>query len=307
MPAAGGRRAGRRRGTDRRLSPAASLAGLPPLRDTIAAHGLSARRSLGQHFLLDLNVARRIARAAAPFADVTVLEIGPGPGGLTRALLEAGAERVVAVEKDRRFLPALGEIAAASGGRLEVVEGDALAVDPARLAPGPRALRAVANLPYNVATALLGRWLDSLALFDRLVLTFQKEVADRMLAAPGTAAYGRLSVAVQWRCEATRLFDLPPQVFVPPPRGRSSVVALAPRDATRGRADPGLCGVVAAAAFGQRRKMLRTALGTLFARPRDALGRCGIPERARAGELDAAAYGALARALEEERSADGRK
>lgn len=282
------------------MSAAGAVSGLPPLRETIAAHGLSARRALGQSFLLDLNITRRIARAAAPFDGVSVLEVGPGPGGLTRALLEEGAGHVVAVERDRRCVAALGEVAAAAGGRLEVVEGDALAIDPARLARGPRRLRAVANLPYNIATALLGRWLGTIDVFDRLVLMFQKEVADRMVAAPGGAAYGRLSVAVQWRCEARRLFDLPPQAFVPPPAVHSTVVSLAPRGATLGDADPDLFGRVVAAAFGQRRKMLRSALGDVFARPEAALERCGVDPRARAGEVGVPAFAALARALAEE-------
>ena len=280
-----------------------AIAALPPLRETIAAHGLSARKSLGQNFLLDLNVTRRIARAAGPFDGVSVLEIGPGPGGLTRALLVEGAGHVVAVEKDRRCIAALGELAAVADGRLEIVEADALAVGAAQWAGASGRLRVVANLPYNIATALLVRWLDDVGVFDRLVLMFQKEVADRMTAGPGSRRYGRLSVAVQWRCAVRRLFDLPPQVFVPQPSVRSSVVMLTPRSATLGSADPKLFGEVASTAFGQRRKMLRSALGTLFFRPAAALERCGIGQDARAEELEVEAFSALARVLEEERAA----
>ncbi len=280
-----------------------AIAALPPLRETIAAHGLSARKSLGQNFLLDLNVTRRIARAAGPFDGVSVLEIGPGPGGLTRALLAEGAGHVVAVEKDRRCIAALGELAAVADGRLEIVEADALAVDPGQWSGDTGRLRVVANLPYNIATALLVHWLDDVGIFDRLVLMFQKEVADRMAAGPGSRRYGRLSVAVQWRCDVQRLFDLPPQVFVPQPAVRSSVVMLTPRSATLGAADPGLFGEVASAAFGQRRKMLRSALGALFACPDAALERCGIVRDARAENLEVEAFSALARVLEEERAA----
>ena len=279
----------------------AALAGLPPLRRVIAAHQLSARRSLGQNFLLDLNVTRRIAKAAGPLAGATVIEAGPGPGGLTRALLEQGAARVIAVERDRRCVGALREVAAAAGGRLEVVEGDVLAADPAALAGGRRPVRAVANPPYNIATALLAKWLDAVPPFDRLVLMFQKEVADRLLASPGTGAYGRLSVAAQWRCDVRRLFDLPPQAFVPQPKVRSSVVALEPLPAPRADAEPAMLRAVTAAGFGQRRKMLRSSLADLFARPRATLSDCGIDPSRRAGEIGVDGWCALARALAEER------
>lgn len=267
---------------------------MPPLREVIASHRLRPRRSLGQNFLHDLNVTRRIARAAGPLSGTTVLEIGPGPGGLTRALLEEGAARVVAVERDPRCAGALEEISAVAGGRLTVIEGDALSFDPASIGDGP--VRVVANLPYNVGTALLLRWLKEPGRFDRLVLMFQKEVAERLTAEPGSRRYGRLSVAVQSRCAARRLFDLPPAAFAPPPKVHSSVVALRP--APSAGADPELLEAVAAAAFAQRRKMLRTALAGLFATPDETLANCGIDPRARAEEIDIDGFRALARALE---------
>src|SRR6266550_4585842 len=207
------------------------LRSLPPLREVIARHGLTAKKSLGQNFILDLNVTRRIARAAAddesrPFGGVNVIEVGPGPGGLTRALLETDARRVVAIERDRRALAALQELAAAYPGRLALVEGDALALDPAALTDAPRTI--VANLPYNIATALLLRWLDNMGAYESLTLMFQREVAERLVAAPRSPAYGRLSVIVQWLAEPKILFDLPPRAFVPAPKVTSSVVSLTP-------------------------------------------------------------------------------
>ena len=204
---------------------------LPPLRDVIRRHGLNAKKSLGQNFLLDLNLTARIARAAGPLGGVDVVEIGPGPGGLTRALLAAGARRVIAIERDERALAALAEIAARYPGRLEVVAGDALDYDPrAHLSEAPA--RIVANLPYNIATALLVGWLTCEPWppwYDRLVLMFQREVAERLVAGPGSKSYGRLSVLVGWRCEARILFDIAASAFVPPPKVTSSVVELIPR------------------------------------------------------------------------------
>jgi len=267
---------------------------LPPLREVIERHGLAARRSLGQHFLLDGNLTARIARAAGDLASGTVIEIGPGPGGLTRALLEAGARRLIAVEIDPRCVAALAELAAAYPGRLELREADALDIDPATLGSAPR--RIVANLPYNIATALLGRWLDGLAGFERLVLMFQKEVADRLLARPRGKDYGRLSVALQWRAEVRRLFDLPPRAFVPPPKVTSTVVEIRPLAEPRYPADPATLERVLAAAFGQRRKMLRQSLRRLLPDPRPLLAAAEIPETARAEELTVERFAALARA-----------
>ncbi|MBL8675128.1 MAG: ribosomal RNA small subunit methyltransferase A, partial [Rhodospirillales bacterium] len=204
------------------MSVATRVAALPPLRETIARHGLAARRSLGQHFLLDLNLTDRIARAAGDLSAGTTIEIGPGPGGLTRSLLRAGATRVVAVERDRRAVEALAELVAAADGRLELLDADALTVDVAAFAPAPR--RIVANLPYNVSTALLLRWLDAADALESMTLMFQKEVVDRLVAAPRTPAYGRLSVVTQLVCEATRLFDIAPGAFTPPPKVVSTVV-----------------------------------------------------------------------------------
>jgi 16S rRNA (adenine1518-N6/adenine1519-N6)-dimethyltransferase len=259
------------------------VAALPPLRETIAAHGLDARKRFGQHFLLDLNLTRRIARAAAPLDQGTVIEVGPGPGGLTRALLLEGASRVVAIEIDPRALAALAELQAAAGGRLQVIEADALTVDPAALGPPPR--RIVANLPYNISTPLLVRWLEAADAIADMVLMFQKEVVDRLAARPRTKDYGRLSVLAQHVCEVRRLFDVPPQAFVPPPKVTSSVAQLTPRPASQRLADLAPLEAVTAAAFGQRRKMLRGALGGLFADPVAELQRLGLAPTGRAEEL----------------------
>jgi 16S rRNA (adenine1518-N6/adenine1519-N6)-dimethyltransferase len=270
---------------------------LPPLREVIARHGLSARRALGQHFLLDINLTGRIARAAGDLSQGTVIEVGPGPGGLTRALLAAGATRVVAIERDTRCAGALAELAAAWPRRLEILMADALEVDAAALGAAPR--RIVANLPYNVATPLLLRWLQAPAAFERLVLMFQKEVADRLLARPRSRDYGRLSVLVQWLCRARRLFDIPPAAFTPPPKVVSTVVELVPRPAPLCAARRASLERVTAAAFGQRRKMLRQSLRGLGPPPADLLRAAGVPETARAEELDIGRFCALARAMEE--------
>jgi len=271
------------------------LAGLPPLREVIAAHGLDARKRLGQHFLLDLNLTRRIARAAAPLDQGLVVEIGPGPGGLTRSLLLEGAGRVVAVEIDRRAIAALKELQAVADGRLELVEADALGIDLATLGPAPR--RIVANLPYNVSTALLVGWLRHADQIADMVLMFQKEVVDRLVAAPRSKDYGRLSVLAQHVCTVQRLFDVAPSAFVPPPNVVSSVARLRPRPEGR-LADLRPLEKVTAAAFGQRRKMLRRSLASAFANPVDVLDRLGIPSTARAEELPVADFVRLAEALD---------
>jgi 16S rRNA (adenine1518-N6/adenine1519-N6)-dimethyltransferase len=271
------------------------LADLPPLREVIAAHGLDARKRLGQHFLLDLNLTRRIARAAAPLDKGLVIEVGPGPGGLTRALLLEGAARVVAIEIDSRAIAALKDLQAVAGDRLEVVEADALKVDLATLGPPP--LRIVANLPYNVSTALLVRWLHQADQIADMVLMFQKEVADRLAAAPRSKDYGRLSILAQHVCTVQRLFDVAPSAFVPPPKVVSSVVRLRPRPEGR-LADLRPLERITAAAFGQRRKMLRSSLGGVFASPVEVLNRLGIPPTARAEELSVADFVRLAEALD---------
>ncbi len=268
---------------------------LPPLREVIARYGLSARKGFGQHFLLDANVTDRIARAAGPFEGRTVIEIGPGPGGLTRSLLAAGASRVVAVELDSRCVAALEDLTIAYPGRLEIIQADALRLDLRTVAAPPRKI--VANLPYNVATPLLLGWMRHAAAFETLTLMFQKEVADRLLAAPRSKDYGRLSVIVQWLCEVRRLFDLPAKAFVPPPRVVSTVVQLTPRPVPAEAVDPDVLSVVTKAAFGQRRKMLRSSLRSL---PVDALtliDAAGLRPDARAEELTVDEFCALARAL----------
>jgi len=266
--------------------------GLPHPQALIRRYGLGARRALGQHFLLDPGITARIARAASPLEGRTVVEIGPGPGGLTRALLEAGAERLVAVERDDRCAAALADMAAASNGRLRVLAADALGMDVAALGPAP--VKLVANLPYNIATPLLIGWLRQAAGIESMTLMFQKEVADRLLAAPGSKARGRLSILAQWRMEARRCFDLPPGAFVPPPKVSSSVVALAPRPSPVPAVLEDL-EWVAARAFGGRRKMLRRTLGDLPAR-------AGLDDTLRPEELSVEAFCALARAATEDKA-----
>src|SRR5262245_5148803 len=238
--------------------------GLPPLREVIARHALAAKKSLGQNFLLDLNLTGRIARAAGPLDGVTVIEIGPGPGGLTRALLAEGARKVIAIERDDRAIAALEEIAQRYPGRLDVIADDALVTDLKSRAPdGP--VRIVANLPYNIATPLLISWLSAEPWppwFDRLVLMFQREVAERIVARPGSKQYGRLSVFAGWRTRAKILFDVHPSNFVPPPKVISSVVELVPR-ADAPTCDRAMLERITAAAFGQRRKMLRQSMKSL--------------------------------------------
>ena len=275
-----------------------SIASLPPLRETIAAHGLDAKKRFGQHFLLDLNLTRRIARAAAPLAGGIVIEVGPGPGGLTRALLLEGATNVVAIELDPRAIEALHELEAVSGNRLSLLEADALEVDLTGLGPAPR--RIVANLPYNVSTPLLVRWLHEADALADMVLMFQKEVVDRLIAAPRTKDYGRLSVLTQHVCEVRRLFDIPASAFVPPPKVVSSVARLVPRPAGERLADLGPLERVTAAAFGQRRKMLRGSLAGLFPDPTAVLIGLGLSPTARAEELLVADFVRLANHLTSE-------
>lgn len=276
---------------------------LPPLREVVARHGLDARKALGQNFLFDLNLTARIARAAGPLEGATIVEIGPGPGGLTRALLAQGAGRVIAVERDARCLPALAEIAAHYPGRLVVVEGDALEMDAAALVRahglcGPA--RICANLPYNIATVLLAKWIEAEpwpCVFDRFVLMFQREVAMRIVATPAQRAdYGRLAVLCGWRTKARILFDVPPAAFTPPPKVTSSVVELVPNPS------PSPCDAlsmtqIAKAAFGQRRKMLRQSLKPLGVEAGALLAAAGIEATKRAEEVDVAGFAALAREL----------
>jgi 16S rRNA (adenine1518-N6/adenine1519-N6)-dimethyltransferase len=275
---------------------------LPPLREVIAAHGLSAKKTLGQNFILDLNLTRRIAREAG-IAGETVYEVGPGPGGLTRALLAEGAARVVAVERDWRARPALEQIAAARPGTLEIVEDDALETDEAALSArlGVRLpVPVVANLPFNVGTALLVKWLtvDSWPpWWSSLTLMFQKEVARRVCAKPGSVDYGRLSVLAQWRCQTCILFDVSPRAFVPPPKVTSSVLRVEPLSAPRCEASLRDLEAVTHAAFGQRRKMLRGSLKSLPVDTAALLERSGVDGTMRAESLDLAQFCALARSL----------
>jgi 16S rRNA (adenine1518-N6/adenine1519-N6)-dimethyltransferase len=272
---------------------------LPPLREVIGRHALRARRSLGQNFLLDLNLTARIARAAGPFDPATtVVEIGPGPGGLTRALLAQGAQRVIAIERDRRAIAALTEIAERYPGRLEVIAADALAFDPSPRLDGTRA-RIVANLPYNIATPLLVSWLTLEPWppwYDRLVLMFQREVAERIVAVPGAGSYGRLSVLAAWRSQARILFDVAASAFVPAPKVTSALVELIPRAAPLG-CDAEALQRLTQAAFGQRRKMLRQSLRSLGVEPARLLAAAGVAETARAEEIPIEGFVAMARAL----------
>jgi 16S rRNA (adenine1518-N6/adenine1519-N6)-dimethyltransferase len=273
----------------------AQIDDLPPLREVIRRHGLTPKKSLGQNFLFDLNLTARIARAAEPLENITVVEIGPGPGGLTRALLALGARRVVAIERDQRAIAALEEIGARYPGQLEIVAGDALRIDP-RDQLGPERARVVANLPYNIATALLIGWLTAEPWppwYDSLLLMFQREVAERIVATPGSKSYGRLSVLAGWRTEAKLLFDVAPSAFVPPPKVTSSVVRLTPRPV------PLACQSIALqrvteAAFGQRRKMLRQSLKTLGVDAGALLSEAGIEPTARVEEIPVEGFVALA-------------
>jgi 16S rRNA (adenine1518-N6/adenine1519-N6)-dimethyltransferase len=272
---------------------------LPPLREVIATHQLSARKSLGQNFLLDLNLTAKIARQAGDLTGCDVLEIGPGPGGLTRGLLSEGARKILAIEKDQRCLPALEDIAAAYPGRLEVINGDALEIDPlAHLTPP---IRVAANLPYNVGTELLVRWLTPKEwppFWQSLTLMFQREVAERIVAQPGSKAYGRLAILAQWRAEAKIALSLPPGAFTPPPKVSSAVVHLTALPEPRYPADAAILSRVVAAAFNQRRKMLRASLKGVSPQIEDHLNAAGIPPTERAEQVSLEAFCALARSLE---------
>jgi 16S rRNA (adenine1518-N6/adenine1519-N6)-dimethyltransferase len=273
--------------------------GLPPLRDVIARHDLAAKKALGQNFLFDLNLTRRIARAAGPFANCTVIEVGPGPGGLTRALLMEGAAHVIAIERDDRAIAALEEISAAYPGRLTIIPGDALQTDYAALADGKPA-KIVANLPYNIATPLLTGWIGGdnwPPFFLSLTLMFQKEVAERIVAKPGGKDFGRLSVLSQYRCDARKLFDVNRSAFTPPPKVTSSIVQLTPREAPSPECRISTLERVTASAFGQRRKMLRASLKTLVNDPEALLARAGINPELRAEQVPPEGFATLAALL----------
>lgn len=269
---------------------------LPPLRDVIAEHGLAARKGLGQHFLLDLNLTLKIARAAGDLTAGTTVEVGPGPGGLTRAILSAGAGRLIAIEKDERCIAALAPLVDAAAGRMTLLNEDALKVDYSGV--GARPLKIISNLPYNVGTPLLVGWLEKAEAITSMTLMFQKEVAERITAPPGTDHYGRLSVLCNWRCRTDYLFTLPARAFTPPPKVDSAVVQLTPYDAVPypGRMD--LLQRVTAAAFGQRRKTLRRSLAQLGVPVDMLLDRAGIDGSLRAEKIDIEGFGRLTEAFE---------
>ena len=271
---------------------------LAPLRDVIATHGLDAKKSLGQNFLLYLNLTSKIARLAGDISGHDVLEVGPGPGGLTRGLLAAGARRVVALEKDPRCMAALSEISAAYPGRLDVFNADALEFDMRGQLTGP--VRVVANLPYNVGTELLVRWLtpkDWPPFWSSLTLMFQKEVAERIIAKPGTKAYGRLGILAQWKSTPSVVMELPPEAFTPPPKVHSAVVHLEALAQPRFPAPAGLLSSTVAMAFNQRRKMLRSSLKSAAPDIETALRDAGLEPTARAEEISLEGFCALARRL----------
>ncbi len=274
---------------------------LPPLREVIAAHGLTAKKSLGQNFLFDLNLTRRIARAAGPLENTTIYEVGPGPGGLTRALLAEGAAKVLAVERDARCIPALQEVSQAYPGRLEIIQGDALSLDEHALFKG-EPVRIAANLPYNIGTALLVKWLTSETwppFWQSLTLMFQREVAERVVAKPDTDAYGRLSVLAQWRAKPKILFDVARQAFTPPPKITSAIVRLEPLAEPVAPCQLRDLEKVTEAAFGQRRKMLRQSLKQITPDAEALLTAAGIDPTRRAETLSISEFAALARAFKQ--------
>jgi 16S rRNA (adenine1518-N6/adenine1519-N6)-dimethyltransferase len=276
--------------------------GLPPLRDVIERYGLNAKKSLGQNFLLDLNLTRKIARLAGDLSDRTVIEVGPGPGGLTRALLMEGAKHVIAIERDDRCLPALADVAAHFPGRLDVHPADALEADWRKLLGSASTASIVANLPYGVASQLLVNWLETEPWppwYDRMVLMFQREVAERIVAAPNSKAYGRLSILAQWRTKATIVMNLPPEAFTPPPKVASAIVEFRPIANPEPACRVKTLARVTAAAFGQRRKMLRSSLKQLTAFPELLLKRVGIAPERRAESLSVAEFAGLALALDQ--------
>ena len=281
-----------------------AIDGLPPLREVIATHGLSARKALGQNFLLDLNLTAKIARVPGDLSGADVLEVGPGPGGLTRGLLAEGARKVLAIEKDARCLPALQEIQQAYPGRLEVISGDALEVDPLGHLQGP--IHVAANLPYNVGTELLIRWLTPAQwppFWAGLTLMFQREVAERIVAGPGDKAYGRLAILAGWKTKARIAMTLAPEAFTPPPKVHSAVVHLIPRPEPLFPANPDILEQVVAKAFNQRRKMLRASLKGLVPDVEDALREAGLAPTERAERVEIEGFAALARAVEARRKA----
>lgn len=261
---------------------------LPPLREVIKANDLAAKKSLGQNFLLDLNLTRKIVRCAGKLDNTTIFEVGPGPGGLTRAILESPASKLIALEKDQRCVSALQPVVQMAKGRLDLIEADALTADLVDLSSAPRAI--IANLPYNIATPLLINWLQSANEFTSMTLMFQKEVAERICAQPKNKTYGRLAVICQWLCQTDIAFDLPPSAFTPPPKVTSSIVRLRPKNITFTAKEFKLMERITAAAFGQRRKMLRTSLKSLGIDVEETLKTIDIPATARAEEIPVEGY-----------------
>lgn len=272
---------------------ASNIAALPPLRDVIAAQGLDARKSLGQNFLLDLNITDRIVRAAELPDQAHVIEIGPGPGGLTRSILMSQAQKLIAIERDDRCIIALQPLLEAANGDFALIAEDALKIDFISLCPAPRAI--IANLPYNISTVLLVGWLRQIAAFDSLTLMFQREVAERLIAKPGSKAYGRLSVLCQWVGIPRIAFHLPARAFTPPPKVDSSIVRITPRPDQPSPALFSAMERVTQAAFGQRRKMLRGSLKPIFTNPEESLSALNINPQARAEELTIAQFDQIAR------------
>ena len=277
------------------------IADLPPLREIIDNHGLSAQKSLGQHFLLDLNLTDRIVRGAGDLTDATIIEVGPGPGGLTRSILKTDTKSVFAIERDPRCIDALAPLKEASANRLEIIEGDALKLDLSAIGSTPRHI--IANLPYNIGTALLIRWLGQAECFASLTLMFQREVADRIVANPGSKSYGRLSVLCNSRCHTNLMFQIPARAFTPPPRVDSAVVTLKPYQIPPHKADPKVLEEITRAAFGQRRKMLRSAFRQLNVDENRLLTEAAITPTRRAEEITIKEFSALARALSRLRKA----
>lgn len=275
-----------------------ALNNLPPLRDVIKEYDLAAKKSLGQNFLLDLNLTRKIARAAKLTQDMQVIEIGPGPGGLTRALLEQDIKRLVAIERDHRCVRALEEVVMpVTAGKLHIIEGDAMQVDPIKVSSAPRAI--VANLPYNIATPLLIGWLQQASEYKSFTLMFQKEVVMRITAEPNSKAYGRLSVLCQWLCDCSRAFDVPASAFTPPPKITSSIVRLVPKDLDADQPRIETVEKITGLAFGQRRKMLRQSLKTLVPDISEFLEKIGLKETLRADALSVSDFIKLAKTYEE--------
>jgi len=282
--------------SDPRNKSIAAIEALPPLRTVIAMHDLAAKKSLGQNFLLDLNLTARIARAAGDLTGFNAIEIGPGPGGLTRGILLTQAEKLFAVERDDRCVAALQPLVAAADGRLTLIAEDALKIDYEALCPAPRAI--VANLPYNIATVLLLGWLERAHLFEHFTLMFQKEVAERVAAVPRTKDYGRLSVITQWLCKVEKKIELPPSAFTPPPKVHSTVVHITPHKNRKDAFSFSTMEKLTGAAFGQRRKMLRQSLKGLNVDHARLIAEADIPETARAEEIDIAGFTRMATVLE---------